>query len=244
VLAVREERVTPSTLEVTTLGMLRELLAVARHEAAAVSALAPGPSEVVEPEPEAEYRSEGRAVLAFHTAALGAYLGFSLQRASGSNDARLTYPLAALGAGVGLGASVVVSEEWDIGVEHAWYLGAGMLWPGLGTLLALEARDLRSANDQFIFGLLGAVGGLSLATAGLSLGDVGDGGAALTHSGGSMGLLLGGLAEMAIAGDAERKPSRGMGVRSLRATQMATRTAPSWAMLPVDASCPWRNAMA
>jgi hypothetical protein len=119
VLAVREERVTPSTLEVTTLGMLRELLAVARHEAAAVSALAPGPSEVVEPEPEAEYRSEGRAVLAFHTAALGAYLGFSLQRASGSNDARLTYPLAALGAGVGLGASVVVSEEWDIGVEHA-----------------------------------------------------------------------------------------------------------------------------
>jgi hypothetical protein len=65
------------------------------------------------------------------------------------------------------------------------------------------------------------VGGLTLATAGLALGDVTEGGAALTHSGAVMGLLLGGLGEMTIRGDAELTPRRGMGIGALSGVLVA-----------------------
>lgn len=66
-----------------------------------------------------------------------------------------------------------------------------------------------------MLGVLGSVGGLTLATAGLVLGDVSEGGAALTHSGAAFGLLMGGLMEMTIAGDAQLTPRTGMGVGTL-----------------------------
>src|SRR5690606_18159659 len=131
--------------------------------------------------------SEGRVVLALHAAALGGYLGFSLQRASGSDDARLTYPLAALGAAAGVGAAVIVADEWDITVARAWFLGASMVWPGVATLSIVNGDGPESPGRRHLLGILGSVGGLTLATAGLALGDVTEGGAALTHSGAAMG---------------------------------------------------------
>ena len=151
-------------------------------------------------------------MLALHTAALGGYLGFALQRSTGSDDARLTYPLAALGAGIGVGAAMVVADEWNVDVPQAWFLGAGMLWPGVSTLLIVNPEDADRPGGREMLGVVGAIGGVTLATAGLVLGDVTDGGAALTHSGAGLGLLLGGLGEMVIIGDTDATPRRGLGL--------------------------------
>jgi hypothetical protein len=203
---VRVQRIQPSELEVRSLGMLRELLeppsGLPREPAPAPTSV-PLVSEPVLPRP----RSTGRVVLALHTAALGGYIGYSLQRASGSNDARLTYPLAALGAGIGLGSAVIVADEWDITLGRAWFLGAAMLWPAIGIALVSQEQ----APDRHLLGVVGAVGGLTLATVGLALGHVDEGGAALTHSGAVLGLVLGGLGEMIVNGDAASKPTQGIG---------------------------------
>ncbi len=214
VLLVRAQHLDAAEVEVRTLSMLRELLEPPLagspcdcSKPAATSAFPAGEAEPV--------RSEGRAVLALHAAALGGYLGFALQRASGSDDARLTYPLAALGAGVGVGSAVIVADEWDIDGARAWYLGGSMFWPSLSMLLLVESDGPDSPGRRYLLGLVGAVGGLSLATAALAIGDVTEGGAALTHSGAGLGLLLGGLGEMAVKGDAELTPRRGMGAGAL-----------------------------
>jgi hypothetical protein len=219
VLLVRAQRIDAAEAEVRSLGMLRELLEPGSERASAdcppsaaagAAREAPGPAT----------RSEGRVVLALHSAALGGYLGYSLQRASGSDDARLTYPLAALGAAVGVGAAVIVADEWDINVARAWFLGAAMVWPVTGTLLIVEDGP-ESPGRQNLLGMLGAVGGLTLATAGLALGDVTEGGAALTHSGAALGLLMGGLTEMLVQGDAEISPKDGMGFGALTGVLLA-----------------------
>jgi hypothetical protein len=212
VLQVRVQALGREELEVRTLGMLREVLAP-------IVTLPAEPSVAdcakLGAAPEAHARSEGRAVLALHAAALGGFLGFSLQRAAGSDDARVTYPLAALGAGVGLGMSVVVAEEWDISVGRAWYLSAGMLWPGAAGLLLASSYDVSPRSNRLMYGVLAATGGVSLATAALSLGEVNEDGAMLTHSGAGLGLLLGGLVDMTIKGNADFRPKRGFGIGAL-----------------------------
>lgn len=220
VLHVRAQRLGPADVEVRTLGMLRELIEPAASRSGADCAEVSGVASA-DASPSAPARSEGRAVLALHTAALGGYLGFSLQRASGSDDARLTYPLAALGAGVGLGSAVIVADEWDIDVARAWFLGAAIAWPAASMLLLEQTDASDPPGQRHLLGLVGAVGGLTLATAGLALGDVTEGGAALTHSGAGMGLLLGGLTEMALEGDAETTPRRGMGFGALTGVVLA-----------------------
>jgi hypothetical protein len=216
VVLVRVQRLQPSELEMRSLGMLRELLEPPSglpREPAPPPESAPVVSEPELPRP----RSSGRVVLALHTAALGGYIGYSLQRASGSNDARLTYPLAALGAGIGLGSAVIVADEWDITLGRAWFLGAAMLWPTIG--IALVSKE--QGPDRHLLGVVGAVGGLTLATVGLALGNVDEGGAAFTHSGAVLGLVLGGLVEMAVKGDAQSKPTQGIGYGILTGVTLA-----------------------
>jgi hypothetical protein len=222
IVLVRAQRVDPAQLEVRSLGMLRELL----EQPASLPREAPPGAEREGAEREAESpfslpvqpaRSTGRVVLALNSAALGGYIGYSLQRASGSNDARLTYPLAALGAGIGVGAAMVVADEWDITLARAWFLGAAMLWPPVGISLA----STRKGPDRHLQGVIGAVGGLTLATVGLAFGDVDDGGAAFTHSGAVLGLVLGGLGEMIVLGDAQAKPTRGVGYGILAGVTLA-----------------------
>lgn len=219
VLLVRAQDVAPADVEVRSLGMLRELLEPSLERARSDC---PTPAEALSSESlEPSVRSEGRVVLTLHAAALGAYLGFSLQRASGSDDARLTYPLAALGAAIGVGSAVIVADEWDIDIARAWFLSAAMVWPAVGTLLLVDPDGPSSPGRRYLLGLLGSVGGLTLATAGLVLGDVTEGGAALTHSGAAFGLLMGGLTEMTIQGDAQITPRTGMGVGTLSGVLVA-----------------------
>ena len=154
-------------------------------------------------------------MLALNAAVLGGYVGFSLQRASGSDDERLIYPLAALGAGIGLGASLLVAEEWDIGVGDAWYLSAGIWWPAAGSLLLAKSYDV-DLEDRYIYGVIGASAGLASATLALTLdGDLSEGGATIAHSGGAFGLGLGGLGELLVLGETDQTHVRGFGYGAL-----------------------------
>ena len=108
-------------------------------------------------------RSEGRAVLAVSSALLGGFTAYWLQRASGYNDPRVTYPLAALGAGIGLGASMLAADEWDVTLDDAWMLTAGIAWPTASGFLIARGRNVEPATYRYEYGLLGAGTGLTLA---------------------------------------------------------------------------------
>jgi hypothetical protein len=208
VLYQRVERVEPEDLEMRVAVMMRDLVEAGRGQAPA-RAREPAPAATGEVTDRA--RSPGRAVLAFNAALLGAFVGYSLQQASGSSDERLTYPLAALGAGIGLGGSILVADEWDIGLGDAWFLSAGMWWPAAAGWLVADSLDVAD-EDRYAYGVVSAVTGLSLAGTVVGFGHVSQGGAALAHSGGAFGTLLGGLTELAIEGTTEHTPRRGMGV--------------------------------
>lgn len=204
VLLVRTELVTPRDLEVRLMVMTRELVQTGRG-ASAKRERAPVPLTTRD-----RARGDGRAVLALNSAVLGGYVGYSLQRSSGSDDPRLTYPLIALGTGIGLGASMIVADEWDVGLGDAWYLSAAMVWPTAAGVLLADGYDVRE-EDQFAYGLLGGAVGVSSATFALTFKGMGEGGAVLTHSGGFFGTMIGGLAQVGIDGTTDETPSRGMG---------------------------------
>jgi len=106
------------------------------------------------------------------------------------------------GAGVGLGASLLIADEWDVGAGDAWFLSSGGIWPTAAAHLIYEGRfggasgHAGPEGDRWAFGLVGGTAGLTLATLSLSLGDMESGGAVLAHSGGALGL---GLAQQRVA---------------------------------------------
>ncbi|MEP7052495.1 MAG: hypothetical protein ABJB12_19160 [Pseudomonadota bacterium] len=206
VLRERTQHVDAPSLEVRANVMMRDVVHSFQAGSGSTAAHA-------EPEPVLDSeapRSQGRAVLALNSAVVGGYVGFSLQHASGSDDARLTYPLVALGTGIGLGASMLVADEWDITLGDAWFLSAGAWWPiASGVLLAKSYNVQR--EDRYVYGLVAASAGVTLSAAALSMKPMSEGGAVLTHSGGAVGTLLGGLTEMAYRGSTELTPERGMG---------------------------------
>lgn len=207
----RSEKIKPQDLEVRAVLMLRDLVDVVK-QAPPQGPEAPrrAPDEgVVE-----RARSRGGAVLALNAAVLGGFVGYSLQRAGGSNDARLTYPLIALGAGLGIGGSMIVSEEWDVGVGDAWYLSAGAWWPLLGGVLIADSSGA-SQNRRFLYGAGAAASGLALATTSLAFGAMSEGGALIAHSGGAFGTALGGLTELIVRGNTDTTPRLGMGLGSI-----------------------------
>jgi hypothetical protein len=204
----RVEDVSEGDLEVRALVMLRDLMGTSKRAAEPHEPLAPEPKPAAAVE---RTRSPGRAVLALNSAVLGGYIGLSLQRASGSDDARLTYPLTALGAFVGIGASMIVAEEWDVRVGDAWYLAAGTWWPAAAGILLADGYRVEPVQDRYVYGLAGAGAGITLATVALSMHGISDGGATLTHSGGALGTLLGGVMQAWYEGSTDLKPTRGMG---------------------------------
>lgn len=208
VVLVRVAQVTESMLEVRSMVMLRDLVQTGRCHQRTPEPPAPARSPGVMAEPA---RSQGRAVLALNGAALGGYVGWSLQRASGSDDARLLYPLMALGSGIGLGATMIVAEEWDIGVGDAWFLSAGTWWPMSSGVLLADAYRVEPVTDRYVYGMIGAATGITLASLTIAVHPVSEGGAALAHSGGAIGTLLGGLTHLIYEGSTETFPSRGMG---------------------------------
>lgn len=207
VVLTRSEVVAPEDLEVRAMVMMRDLVRLGGGKRA---------TELETPAPPTQgavvyaARSRGRAVLALNSAAFGGYAGFALQRAGGSEDARLTYPLIALGTGLGLGSSIIVADEWDVGVGDAWYLAAGMWWPTLSGFLLATSYD-EPERYRYLYGLAGGLIGVGLATTALTFGGMPDGGAVLAHSGGAFGTAFGGLAQLIYEGTTDVTPTRGMG---------------------------------
>jgi hypothetical protein len=209
VLLVRTEELKPEELEVHAVLMMRDLV----HAGGAHQAAQPPTPHADESRVVLAARSRGRAVLALNAAVLGGYVGFSLQRASGSTDARLTYPLIALGAGLGLGGSMIVADEWDVTTGDAWYLSAGMWWPTLGALLISDSYH--SSDKKYLVSAGAALGGIALSTTAIAFGPMSEGGALITHSGGAFGTLVGGVFDLAVRGRTNLTPQRGMGIGAI-----------------------------
>lgn len=206
VLLLRSEAASEDELDVRVAVMMRDLLH-GRPEPVS----APSPEErPLEPLEPVEPRSSGRAVLALNAAVFGGYVGYSIQAASGSSDERLVYPLVALGTGVGLGASMLVADEWNVSVGRAWFLSAGLWWPTSSGLLLAAHHDVHE-DDRYVYGVVAGTGGVALAVAGISLSDVTDGDALLAHSGGALGMGLGGLTQLFVEGRTSFTPLGGMG---------------------------------
>lgn len=207
VLRMRVARVSDEQLPVRAAVMLRDLTVGKGASPSPVEA----PLVEAPPQLATAARSAGRATLALNAALFGAFVGYSVQRSSGSDDPRLLYPLMALGTATGLGASMIIAEEWDVGVGDAWFLSAGAWWPAAAGGLIAEGRGV-SSSDRHAYALAGAGAGLGLATFALTFKGMGEGGALLTHSGGAFGTVLGGLTELAIEGSTDAgTPYTGMG---------------------------------
>jgi hypothetical protein len=207
VLRERTQHIDVTTLEVRANVMMRDVVHSLVPDAGS-KASHPAPEPVLDSEAP---RSQGRAVLALNSAVVGGYVGFSLQHASGSDDARLTYPLVALGTGIGLGASMLVADEWDITLGDAWFLSAGAWWPVASGVLLAKSYHAGENEDRYVYGLVAASAGVTLSAAALTVKPMSEGGAVLAHSGGAAGTLIGGLTEMAYRGSTKLTPERGIG---------------------------------
>jgi len=206
VMLTRSERSSADDLDVRVAVMMRDLLQ-ARAEAPRAT---PG-EQALPPEAEPkEPRSSGRAVLALNAAVFGGYVGYSIQAASGSADDRLVYPLVALGTGIGLGGSMLVADEWDISVGGAWFLSAGLWWPTSSGLLLAGHYDVPK-EDRYVYGVVSGTAGVALAVAAMNATEITDGDAALAHSGGVLGMGLGGLGQLFYEGRTKKTPVGGMG---------------------------------
>jgi len=210
-LRVRVERVSGPDVAVRGLVLLRDLLATSPvatteptrrpDESAAMGIMAPS-------------RSPGRAVLAANAALFGAFMAFSVQRASGSEDPRLLYPLLTLGTGLGLGSALLVAEEWNVSTGDAWTLAGGAWWGTAAGILIANGRKVQPLTDRYAWGVGGGIIGLGLATFSLTRGKADEGDAVLVHSGAGLGLGLGALSDYFYRGDLNRTPYTGAGYGS------------------------------
>ena len=238
-LRVRVETVPADSVGVRGLVMLRDLLSPGTAAQAAVEqereAAARGSAQgIMHPT-----RSQGRAVLAVNAALFGGFTAFSLQRSSGSDDPRVLYPLLALGTGMGIGAALLVTDEWNITTGDAWFLSAGAQWGATSAFLIAAGNQLQPFDDRYAWGVGGGLIGVTLATFALTRSTMDDGDAMLAHSGGALGLLVGGATQLLYKGKtpAELTPYRGMGYGTaaglLAAGALATRvtTSPSRVLL-------------
>ena len=120
------------------------------------------------------------------------------------------YPLVALGTGIGLGGSMLVADEWDVSVGAAWFLSAGLWWPTSSGLLLAGHYDVPK-EDRYVYGVVSGTAGVALAVAAMSVSHITDGDAMLAHSGGVLGMGLGGLGQLFIEGRTKKTPIGGMG---------------------------------
>ncbi len=211
-LRVRVERVDGVNVAVRGLVMARDLLAarnVTRETETCASSSSTSNGVM------SELRSPGRAVLAANAALFGAFTAFSMQRAGGSDDPRLLYPLLTLGTGAGLGAALLVADEFDVGTGDAWTLAGGAWWGAASGILIANGRPVLPLSDRYFWGVSGGLVGLSLAGFALTRRKGAEGNAVLVHSGAALGLGLGALGEFFYRGDLDaRTPYTGTGYGS------------------------------
>jgi hypothetical protein len=213
-LRVRVETVGTDTVSVRGLVMLRALLSPQAATAASAEhdreRAASGTSYGI----MSPLRSQGRAVLAVSSGLFGAFTAFALQRASGSDDPRVLYPLLALGTGIGIGGALLVADEWDVTLGDAWFLTAGGAWAAGSGFLIAAGHDVQPLDDRYAWGVGSGLAGIALATFALTRTAMDDGDATLAHSGGALGLLLGGATEWLSRGSTTETPYTGMGYGS------------------------------
>jgi hypothetical protein len=212
-LRVRVETVPGESVGVRGLVMLRDLLAT---EAAAKAALEQERLEAGRGTAQGvttPARSEGRAVLAVNGGLFGAFTALSLQSATGGQgDPRVLYPLLALGTGVGIGAALLVADEWNVTTGDAWFLAAGAGWGSVSGFMLAAGHDVQPLTDRYSWGVGGGFIGLGLATVALTRTSMNDGDATITHSGGVLGLLAGGAIDWLGRGTTTVTPYTGMGI--------------------------------
>lgn len=208
-LRVRVEKVAAADVSVRGLVLLRDLLSA---PGGAGGDTGPRPQESANTGVMNTLRSPGRAVLAANAALFGAFTAYSVQRASGSEDPRILYPLITLGTGIGLGGALLVAEEWDVGTGDAWTLAGAGWWGAAAGILIANGRHVQPLTDRYAWGVGGGLIGLSLATLQLTRGKADEGDAVLVNSGAALGLGFGALADFYYAGDIEnRTPYTGAG---------------------------------
>ena len=222
-LHVRVETVQGDSVYVRGLVMMRELLSSQAAVAAAVEQEREAATRGTAQGIMTPVRSEGRAVLAVNGALFGAFTAFSLQ----PDDPRVLYPLLALGTGIGIGASLLAADEWNVTSGDAWFLAAGGWWAAASAALIAAGQDVQPANDRFTWGVGGGLLGIGLATVALTRTTMDEGDATLAHSGAALGLLLGGATEYLYNGQTDTPPRTGAGVGAavglLAAGVLATR---------------------
>ena len=211
-LRVRVETVDARNAPVRALVMLRDLLSPGNAQAAASEYERERLNEAVGSGVMSPLRSQGRAVLSINAALFGGFLAYSVQRSSGSDDPRVLYPLLALGTGVGIGSALLVADEWDVTTGDAWLLSGGGWWGAAAGLLIADGRHVQPLTDRYAWGIGGGFVGLGLSTVALARYRMDEGDAMLAHSGGALGLFLGGLGELAYRGTyTDVTPYTGMG---------------------------------
>lgn len=210
-LRVRVERVSGADVSVRGLVLLRDLLA---STPVSIEPSGPRPQESAGTGIMGPLRSQGRAVLAANAALFGAFMAFSVQRASGSEDPRLLYPLLTLGTGLGLGSALLVAEEWNVGTGDAWTLAGGAWWGAAAGILIANGRKVQPLTDRYAWGVGGGLVGLGLATFSLARHKADEGDAVLVHSGAGLGLGLGALADYFYRGNLDHTPYTGAGFGS------------------------------
>ena len=210
-LRMRVERVNAADLSVRGLVLLRDLLTT---NSPTPIDLGPKPSESAGAGIMSPSRSPGRAVLATNAALFGAFMAFSVQRASGSDDPRLLYPLLTLGTGVGLGSALLVSEEWNVTTGDAWTIAGGAWWGTAAGILIANGRHVTPLRDRYAWGVGGGIVGLGLATFSLTRHKADESDAVVVHSGAGIGLGLGALANFFYTGTLEKTPYTGAGYGS------------------------------
>jgi hypothetical protein len=211
-LRVRVETVPADSVSVRGLVMLRDLLSPGAATQAAVEHEREQAGRGTAQGILSPFRSQGRAVLAVNSALFGGFVAFSVQRSSGTDDPRVLYPLLALGTGIGIGGALLVADEWDVTTGDAWFLSAGGWWGAASTFLIAAGQDVEPFSDRYAWGVGGGLLGVSLATVALTQAPMDDGDAMIAHSGGALGLLLGGATELLYRGTTTPvTPYKGMG---------------------------------
>lgn len=211
--------------------LLRALLRQSEREAnRAVLSLPVDAAHVSSPATPNELRI-GRSILAANAGVLGALTGFAVQRASGSDDPRVLFPLLALGAGTGLAGGLIVADEFELDANQALFLASGAWW-GVGSgLLVANGRDVEPFSDRYLYGIGGGVVGTALSAAWMARRRMDSSGLVLENSGAVMGLALGGLTESFLRAETTDWPRTGGGIGAVAGLALAAGTA-SFVRLP------------
>ncbi len=85
-----------------------------------------------------------------------------------------------------------------------------MLWPGAAGFLLADGYGVKPHN-RYLYGLVGASTGLTLATVAIAFHPMSEGGALVAHSGGAFGALLGAVTDSAVQGTTGGSVRRGVG---------------------------------